>query len=107
MPACLQVAVVLALSLPFFALSFGHSVLPSTSEMDAAAQQLSDNIERLAPWELCVLVWGVARLGYAPSRQLMAVAVNQASASCWSAFCVLCSILSSALHLEPQPQGPE
>ena len=85
MPACLQVAVVLALTLPFFALSFGHSVLPSTSEMDAAADQLSDSIDKLAPWELCVLVWGVARLGYAPSRHLMAVAVNQASATWWSA----------------------
>ena len=85
MPASLQVAVVLALTLPFFALSFGHSVLPSTSELDAAAHQLSDSIEDLAPWELCVLVWGVARLGYAPSRQLMALAVNQASAAWWSA----------------------
>ena len=80
MPASLQVAVVLALTLPFFALSFGHSVLPRTSEMDAAAHQLSDNIGHLAPWELCVLIWGIARLGYAPSRQIMAVAVNQASA---------------------------
>ena len=89
----------LALTLPFFALSFGHSVLPSTSEMDAAAHQLSDSIEKLAPWELCVLVWGVARLGYAPSRQLMAVAVKQASASWWSA--VVSTAAVAALRAQP------
>eukprot|EP00891_Asterochloris_glomerata_P004782 jgi/Astpho2/4782/Aster-x1237 len=64
-----EVAVVLALSLPFFALSFGHSVLPSTSEMDAAAQQLSDNIERLAPWELCVLIWAELAQAASVGRQ--------------------------------------
>ena len=77
---CWQVAVVLALALPFLSLSFGYN--PSKAELDEAAQLIEAHAEDFDGWEICSLLWAAARLGYRPSPAVMDGLLHQVSA--WS-----------------------
>lgn len=63
-------AVVLAYSLPYLHLSFGFT--PAAADMDAAAALVQPHLAQLRPWEVSVLLWGAARLGYRPAPTLLA-----------------------------------
>lgn len=65
-----RLAVVMAFALPFLALSFGTS--PKQADMDAAAKLLQPHLDSLRPWEVAVLLFGAARLGYQPNAYLLA-----------------------------------
>jgi hypothetical protein len=67
----LQVAVVFAYALPSLSLSFGF--VPAREDLDAAAALLEPSLKALRPWELAVLLWGAARLGYHPGGRAMEV----------------------------------
>ncbi|GAB4816837.1 hypothetical protein N2152v2_003883 [Parachlorella kessleri] len=67
-----RVAVVLAYALPSLSLSFGF--VPTRDDLDAAAALVEPSLGSLRPWELAILLWGAARLGYHPGRSMMEVA---------------------------------
>ncbi len=71
----LQVAVVLALALPFLSLSFGY--VPAKHELDVAAQLVQANADELDGWEISSLVWAAARLGYRPADHVMDALLQQ------------------------------
>ena len=71
----LQVAVVLALALPFLSLSFGY--VPAKHELDVAAQLVQANADELDGWEISSLVWAAARLGYRPADHVMDTLLQQ------------------------------
>jgi hypothetical protein len=71
----LQVAVVLALALPFLSLSFGY--VPAKHELDVAAQLVQANADELDGWEIGSLVWAAARLGYRPADHVMETLLQQ------------------------------
>ncbi len=71
----LQVAVVLALALPFLSLSFGY--VPAKHELDVAAQLVQANANELDGWEISSLVWAAARLGYRPADHVMDTLLQQ------------------------------
>ena len=60
-----RVGCLLAFALPFLTLSFGQA--PSQAAMGAAGRLLEPHLPHLRPWEVSVLAWGAARLGYAPT----------------------------------------
>jgi hypothetical protein len=62
------VGCLLAFALPFLSLSFGQA--PSQSAMDAAGRLLEPHLPNLRPWEVSVLAWGAARLGYVPTPSI-------------------------------------
>lgn len=64
-----HVAVVMAFALPFLSLSFGYT--PSPADMEAAGRAVEPHLAALRPWEVAVLVWGAARLGFSPSPSLL------------------------------------
>ncbi|KAL4425499.1 hypothetical protein ABPG75_009515 [Micractinium tetrahymenae] len=65
-----HVAVVMAFALPFLSLSFGYT--PSAADMAAAGRAVEPHLAALRPWEVAVLVWGAARLGFSPGPALLA-----------------------------------
>ena len=71
----LQVAVVLALALPFLSLSFGY--VPAKHELDVAAQLVQVNADELDGWEISSLLWAAARLGYRPADHVMDTLLQQ------------------------------
>ncbi|KAL4419413.1 hypothetical protein ABPG77_003387 [Micractinium sp. CCAP 211/92] len=64
-----RVAVVMAFALPSLSLSFGYT--PSRADMEAAGQAVEPHLAALRPWEVAVLVWGAARLGFSPGPSLL------------------------------------
>lgn len=64
-----RVAIVMAFALPFLSLSFGFT--PSQADMEAAGAAVEPHVAQLRPWEVAVLMWGAARLGYAPGPRLL------------------------------------
>ena len=74
-PKNVQVAVVLALALPFLSLSFGY--IPAKHELDTAAQVVRANADELDGWEVSSLLWAAARLGYRPADNVMSPLLQQ------------------------------
>lgn len=92
----LQVAVVLALALPFLSLSFGY--IPAKHELDVAAQLVQANADELDGWEISSLVWAAARLGYRPADHVMGTLLQQVLTDLISDDYAAITMLANILH---------
>lgn len=65
-----RTAVVVSYGIPLLSLTFGWT--PTTKDMAAAEKAVAPHIATfLQPWEICILLWGVAHGGYIPSKSSM------------------------------------
>eukprot|EP00887_Chlorella_sp_A99_P000711 scaffold5.g711.t1 len=72
-----RVAVVMCYALPYLSLAFGY--VPAYKDMARAAALVAPHLPEMAPWEVAVLLWGAARLGWQPTAE-QAVALQARAA---------------------------